>query len=126
MDLNWLAQNWVWVIVLVFAALYLLRRSGGRHEMEGMSGHGAGAGHLGRDGASAAGSSSTAVDPVSGKKMDSTHAITTYFRGQVYFFESEETRRRFEASPEEYARNAQGMSPASSETHSHHRHGGCC
>jgi YHS domain-containing protein len=48
------------------------------------------------------------TDPVCGTKVDSgSAAAQTTYEGQVYFFCSEECRRRFEHHPKESLKNAE-------------------
>lgn len=115
--MNWLTQNWVWIVVAI-GLIWMMRRGG----MPGC-----GMGHANHGGGSSGHESNTpppekagkSSDPVSGKEVDIQHAITSYYGGRVYYFESPETRQRFEASPEKYA------SPAASSAQRAHRHHGC-
>lgn len=113
--MEWLTQNWTWIVVAIGFLLLMQRgRAFGRH----------GATHGTGPGKQVAGSGAppgAALDPVSGKTLRTDGALTTVRRGQVYYFESAGTRRRFEADPEKYADHA----PAT-ETEHQHRHGGCC
>lgn len=113
--MDWLTQNWIWILVLIGAYLLFFRRR--HHGFGGTGGH---HGHDREPGPAQIGR--TATDPVSGRSLDAQHAITTYFRGRVYFFENEENRRRFEAAPEDFAKNAEGLDPARSQR-GHRRHG---
>lgn len=124
--MTWLAQNWLW-LVIGFAGFALLMRTG----CFGMMNHshaGHGGGHNERDDDRPSGSTSTATtatDPVTGKHIATASALTSLYRGHVYYFESEDSRRQFEASPDRFAR-ADVESPAKSERKSGHRRGGCC
>lgn len=121
--MEWLTQNWVWVLLAVGVLLMMSRG--------GMAGCGMG-GHAHRDserdhtsppsggeGRNAA----TSIDPVSGKLVDPQRAATSYYQGRVYYFESAETRQRFEASPERYAASATAAGERSGDGVSRHR--GC-
>ncbi|MDD3762904.1 MAG: YHS domain-containing protein [Pseudomonadota bacterium] len=44
-----------------------------------------------------------ALDPVSGNPVRTDRALTAVYGGRAYYFESEETRKRFEAEPQKYA-----------------------
>lgn len=110
--MDWISQNWIWIAVAA-GLIFFMRRGG----LAGCGmGHSHGGGHAGHD---AGRPSQLPKDPVSGKQIDTAHAVTAYYGGQVYYFESAETRQRFEASPEKYASQA----PASGQAA--HRHHGC-
>lgn len=115
--MNWLAQNWVWIVVGI-GLIWMMRRGG-------MAGCGMGHAHHG------GGSSRTepppsekeagkSTDPVSGKEVDTQHAITSYYQGQAYYFENAETRQRFEAAPEKYARKPATDGERGTRAHRHH------
>ncbi len=111
--MDWISQNWIWIAVAV-GLVFLMRRGG----LAGCGmGHSHGSGHADHG---TGGQAQKPTDPVSGMQIDAAHALTTYYGGQVYYFESAETRQRFEASPEKYASQAPatGGQPA-------HRHHGC-
>jgi YHS domain-containing protein len=109
--MDWLTQNWVWILSAI-GAVWLLGRGG--MAGCGMGGHGSHAGHGG--GTAPDGSSSgpmlsgggaamipeKAVDPVSGNDVLTARAPSAVYRGQFFFFESAENRQRFEAAPREY------------------------
>ena len=110
--MNWLSQNWIW-IVLAVVVLLMIRRGGML---------GSGIGHAHDHGSTSSDdeySSAGATDPVSGKPIDKGHASTSVYGGRVYYFESADSRQRFEASPERYARAVNERPPAA------HRHRGC-
>jgi YHS domain-containing protein len=122
--MNWLAQNWIWIALALGALLFFARR--GQHSFGrshgGTGGHGHGS-HQAPRGASGMERSDAAIDPVSGVPLATQHAITTYYRGRVYFFENEENRRRFEATPENFALDQGRDASTSSPQRSHRRHG---
>lgn len=139
--MEWISQNWIWIVVAI-AALFLLRRGHGHGGLFGGGGHGShgglggllgGLGHGGHHGgygdhaheARSEPRPGTAIDPISGKEVRTEHAITSYFRGGVYFFESPENRQRFEASPEQYAARTGAGEPVEQSSHHHHRRHGC-
>lgn len=43
------------------------------------------------------------LDPVTGNPVRTDRALTAAFGGRVYYFESEDTRKRFESDPQRYA-----------------------
>lgn len=116
--MNWVIQNWPWV-VLVLGALWLLRRwvSHGEQGRGHLRGDGAAAADLGPGGGVArvdeestaqTSAPTLAIDAVTRKDVSPEHALTSIYRGRVYYFETAESRQRFEASPEQYARPALG------------------
>jgi len=123
--MNWLTQNWVW-IVLAIGAVWLFSRGG--LAGCGMGGHGGHAGHGGgtgpvpggdpmRNPGSFAGAiPDKAVDPVSGREVLTTHAVTAVYQGRVLYFESPENRQRFEAAPQQYTSGG----PPPPQPHRHH------
>src|SRR6266545_4761048 len=101
--MNWLSQNWVWIVVGI-GLIWLMRRGGMAGCGMGHAHHGAG-GSGTQPGSPPSEKPGSSNDPVSGKGVETQHAITSYYQGHVYYFENPETRQRFEASPEKYARN---------------------
>ena len=68
-----------------------------------------------------------AVDPVSREAVRIGQALTSLYDGKVYFFSSKENRERFEAAPQQYARNVSGQPAPATPTVQHGSHGhGCC
>lgn len=111
--MDWLSQNWIW-IVLAFVVLLVIRRGG-------LAGCGIGHAHdHGSTTSRGEGSSAGTADPINGKPVDKEHALTSFYGGRLYYFESAESRQRFEASPERYARAAVNDSAPAA-----HRHRGC-
>ena len=112
--MDWLGQNWVWVLAGI-AFLVLLSRGGfghhghggigGGHGGHGGHGDGGGGGSHGPDGGGPGGSGA-AIDPVTGNAVRKDQALTSVRAGHVFYFESAETRQRFEAEPDKYAANA--------------------
>ena len=121
--MNWLAQNWVWVLIGVAVAWFLLR--GGGHSR----GHGGGFGGLlgGSGGPPAANVPEAAIDPVSGEAVRTAQALTSVYQGKIYYFASKENRDRFEAAPQEHAHKAAGHAVRPAEAAHEHprRRGGC-
>lgn len=115
--MDWLAQNWIWIVVLIGAYLLFFRHR--HHGFGSLGGHGGHAEHEDRP----APSKRAPIDPVSGRSLDAQHAITTYYQGRVYFFENEENRRRFEAAPDDFAKNTEGLDPAGRPHRGHRGHG---
>jgi YHS domain-containing protein len=60
-----------------------------------------------------------AVDPVSGREVLTTGAPTAAHKGRIFYFESAESRQRFEAAQQQYA-------PKQSPPPQQQRHRGCC
>jgi YHS domain-containing protein len=92
----------------------------------GHGGHGGGQGsgdHGDRDpgnGGQAPTGAPAAIDPVSRNPVDPARAPSSFYGGRVYYFESAETRTKFEAAPSSYA-----SSQPEQQQPSRHRHGGC-
>jgi len=129
--MEWLTQNWLFVIGAI--GVFLLMRRGGmscghsnRHHHGGDSGHDghhAGPDHEHHEQQSEsvpAGAAQQAVDPVSGKQVNPSSAVSALHHGVPVFFESRESRDRFEASPEQFP-IAQAAPPAERQR----RRGGC-
>jgi YHS domain-containing protein len=131
--MDWLGQNWVWVLAGI-AFLVLMSRGGLGHHGHGGGfggGHGGHGGHGdgqtdGSRGSSAGGGgdSGAAIDPVSGNAVRKDRALTAAHGGHVFYFESAQTRERFEAEPDKYAANATSKDTlASPAPERRHRHG---
>ncbi len=124
--MQWLEQNWLFVL-LGAGVIFFMMRGGGMGCGMGGSGHG---GHGDGQGGSPGGASphdhgpapmqaqAQAVDPVSGRPVDPSTAVSTVYRGMPVYFESRENRDQFEATPGQFAL-PQARQPQS------HRHGGC-
>lgn len=150
--MNWLAQNWVWVLVGVAIVWFAFRGGRGGHSSGhgglggllgglghgghggllggmGHGGHGAGHGdHGGQPDTRPAGSApEAAVDPVGGEAVRTAQALTSVYEGKIYYFASKENRDRFEAAPQEYAGKAAGhpVRPAEAAYERPRRRGGC-
>ena len=109
--MDWISQNWIWIVVAI-ALVFLMRRGG----LAGCGmGHSHGGGHADHD---AGRPLQNSKEPVSGKDVDTRHAVTSYYSGRVYYFENAETRQRFEASPEKYVSRA--PAPSGQPAHRHH------
>jgi YHS domain-containing protein len=91
--MEWLAQNWFW-IVLALGVFLLMQRggmgcgmAGNRRQPHEHSSHEGG----------------PPRDPVNGHPVDATHALTTIFDGRTYYFESEQSRAEFNKDPQRFA-----------------------
>jgi YHS domain-containing protein len=112
MMMQWLSQNWIW-IVLAIGVFLMMRRGGMGH------GHSHGSGeHTHRNPGSDAADRS-AKDPISGEIVNPETAVNAMYQGRVYYFASRENRDTFEASPAQYAARA----GEHDDEHRHHRHG---
>ena len=118
--MSWLAQNGIWIVVLVAVVVLLLSRRG--NQRYGMIGH-HGYGYTNRTGSGglrqridvSRSPPNSAIDPVSGNAVDTARAVTAYYSGRVFFFESEVTHHRFEADRRRMATGvseAEPMAPA--------------
>lgn len=130
--MNWLSQNWVWVVLAIGAAFYFLRGGLGGHAGGhggglgglfggmGHGGHGGGGGHGDHgeqpDLPAASDAPEAAVDPVGGEAVRTAQALTSVYQGKIYYFASKENRDRFEAAPQEYAHKAAGHPVHSAES----------
>lgn len=133
-----LNQNWLWIGLALGAMVYFMFGGRGRfgHGGHGGFGHG-GFGHGGfghgehheRDGRATPSDQAPAavIDAVSGAAVRSADALTSVYRGQVYYFSSKDNRDRFEAAPDEFAAKAAGSSASSGEPSPspRRRHHGC-
>lgn len=133
-----ITQNWFWIVLVVGVIAYFMFGSGrggfghgGGHGGTGLGGFGGHGGHGGggRDERSntTAQPPEAVIDAVSGAAVRATDALTSVYRGQVYYFASKESRDRFEASPEEFAAKVAGSvaSPGAPSQRSHGRGHGC-
>ncbi|MDE2119213.1 MAG: hypothetical protein KGJ64_00825 [Betaproteobacteria bacterium] len=122
--MQWLEQNWLFVLLGAGVIFFMMRSGGMGCGMGGSMGGGMRRGQGGSaDGASShdhgqAPMPAQAIDPVSGRPVDPSTAISTVYRGLPVYFESRENRDRFEAAPGQFALT-QAQMPQS------HRHGGC-
>jgi YHS domain-containing protein len=123
--MNWLSQNWYWVLLAIGVAVYFLRGGLGRHAgghgghgrhgggpgglLGGGMGHGDGRAHGGgqsphrdeepRNSRAPSDAPEAVVDPVSGEAVRTGQPLTSLYAGKVYYFASSENRDRFEAMP---------------------------
>lgn len=134
--MNFLSQNWWWILLVIGVFLLFSRRGhglggfghghhgyqtspGGYREDRDHSEHSA-SGHSIRP--------AVATDPVTHKDVPTTQAVTSVYQGRIYYFENADSRQRFEAAPDQYAR--EGLSyPVASEARTverpRRRRGGC-
>lgn len=139
-----ITQNWFWIVLVLGVIGYFMFGSGRRgfgHGGTGLGGfglgghgHGGFGGHGGHGGAGWDERSNTTaqppaavIDAVSGAAVRAADALTSVYRGQVYYFASKENRDRFEASPEEFAAKVAGSvaNPGATSRPSHGRRHGC-
>lgn len=112
--MDWLSQNWSSLLLFAVVLAFLARRGGLG------CGMGAGGPRRGADPGTER-KEAAPVDPVSGQAVSPETALTSAYRGCIYYFGTKENRETFEADPERYARADHGHEPS-------HRHGGhgCC
>ena len=112
--MDWSSGNWLWVLVAIAAVWFFMRRGLHGHGMGGHGGHHGGTGNAdhGHGGSAAPGQDApprsaagpeAALDPVSGNPVRTDRALTAVFGGRAYYFESDDTRKRFEAESQKYA-----------------------
>jgi len=119
----WLTQNWIWIVLAVLVFVMLRRGGMGCGPRHAHQGH-AHQGHADNISSRPQMPDRAAVhlDPVTGNAARTSPPITSYFGDRPYYFESSESREKFEASPEKYV----GAAPAPNAPSSgHHRHRGC-
>lgn len=112
--MEWLGQNWVFILLVVGAILWMSRMSRG-----GMGcGHGGGGhSHGGHGEGGHPPEAGPNIDPVNGQAVDPQTAVTSVYQGRTYYFATRENRDRFEAAPEQYAVKPQ---------EGHGQRHGCC
>lgn len=110
----WLAQNWIWIL-LVVGFFFMMRRGGCGGGTNRQDRHGGDTQHSTEKDESAA----TAIDPVNNATLDTAVALTSVYRGKTYYFASAENRAIFEAKPEQYA----GPDQHDMQQHKSHHHG---
>lgn len=117
--MEWLTQNWIWLLVLG-GAFFMMRRGGMGC---GMAGHSSHTEHnvQGSDPSPRA-DTAAPTDPVSGQAVDQGTAVSSVYRGRIYYFASRESRDCFEQAPDRYATAGAAVGPEA-EGHQQHRHG---
>lgn len=132
--MEWLSQNWLWLVLLV-GAYFLMSRTGmGCCGISHSHDHGhASGGH----GSGAHGGSEEKrmdvvklFDPVSQQMLPAATAIASVHQGHVYYFEDRANRDAFESEPERYLDGAPpiGQKIAADVAQEKNTHGahGCC
>ena len=146
--MDWLSQNWIWVLVAIGAGIFFFR-GGHRSHAGGLGGSLGGLlggmGHGGHEGHGGSGSSrhgghgeqpdrsttsnapEATIDPVNGEPVRTDKALTSLYQGKIYYFASKENRDRFEAAPQEYAQKAAGhpVGPVEAANERPRRRHGC-
>ena len=128
--MGWLAQNWFW-LALGIGVIFMMRRGAfghyaGGHAGRGHGAHGAHGAQPARRATSTPNTPGATIDPVNGKPVRTGKALTTLYRGSIYYFASRENRDRFEAAPQEYAPRFAGRGLDSGGTADHQtRRRGC-
>ncbi len=117
--MEWLLQNWIWIVVLVaaFFAMRRIRHNGGRHPGIHRHHHGSGK----RDG-------TRPIDPVSHLPVAvSDNPISTLYGGRTYYFETQANLDAFESDPGKYftGSSAAGGLVESEQNHRQPRRHGC-
>jgi YHS domain-containing protein len=104
-EMDWLTQNWIYLVMLAAVVLFMARR--------GVMGSAMGT-HHGQPP-----QADERIDPVGGEQVPPGVSIVAAYQGRRYYFVSRENRERFEAAPHRYA-------PVPHAQHSRDgRHGHC-
>lgn len=112
--MQWFAQNWIWII-LIIGFFFLMRRGGCGGGMNRHDHHDGDAQHSAEENKPAI----SAIDPVNNATLDTAVALTSVYRGKTYYFASAENRAIFEAKPEQYV----GSDQSDAHQHKTHHHG---
>jgi YHS domain-containing protein len=136
--MQYLTQNWTWVLIAAAALVFFFLRRGRR---SGSSDSGLGGLGKGDDGhyqhhdhedavrpeAPSLHPPEAVIDPVNGSAVRTAGACTSVYLGKAYYFASKENRDRFEAAPQDYAAKVQGVEVEDHENadRPHRRHHGC-
>ncbi len=138
--MDWLSQNWIWIVVAV-GGFFLISRMGMGMGM-GMGGCGMGHSHGhdhasgGHDSAAKSGANGKAADtvklfdPVSQHMLPTATETATVHQGRIYYFEDRANRDAFETEPEKYLAGAPAIgqeiaSTAAHDKQAHRSHGYC-
>lgn len=124
--MDWLSQNWIWIVLAVGAFFFMTRMGGG-------CGMGRSAGHHhhdeGRGSVPPSGGDShrTTFDPVSRRSVEASGGtISSIYHGRAFYFENRENRDLFESDPEKYLAGAAGEPVEGEHEYAgehRHRHG---
>ena len=128
--MDWLSENWTWIVLLA-GGYFLISRMGIGRAMGHSYGHNHAAGHDHRDEEyDHPGDASEAFDPVSLNPVPTATGFASIHHGQVYQFEDRVNRDAFEAEPEKYLSSlpisAQHAEAANHPKHHAHKGHGCC
>ena len=129
--MNWLSQNWGWIVLLVGGYLLMSRMGiggcgmgmGHSHSHDHAGGHGSGT----EDEHGRATDPVELVDPVSRHVLPAETAIASVHQGHVYYFEDRGNRDAFESDPDKYLAGVQlrAKRTESAGRNAHQGHG-CC
>lgn len=116
--MQWLTQNWIWIVFII--GIFLLMRRGGM-------GCGMGGGHSGHGSQRQSPGDqehdhkppNALKDAITGEVVAAETALTSAYQGRIYYFASREHRDQFEAAPAQYASSSHDEDGG----HRHHRHG---
>lgn len=122
--MGWITENWIW-LALGIVVLFLMRRGGLGHFAGDHAGYGSGGQGLQPDRGAPPTAPASTIDSVSGKPVRADKALTTLYRGAIYYFASSKNRDRFEAAPQEYAQKAVGQHMRRAGTADSDRRHGC-
>ena len=114
--MQWLAQNWIWILLIV--GFFFMMRRGGCGMGGGMKSHEHHGGDM-QHGTDENKPAATTIDPVNKATLDTAVALTSVYRGKIYYFASAENRAIFEADPVQYA----GSDQPDAQQHKTHHHG---
>ena len=108
-------QSLIYFLVVAALFLFMMRFGCGAHVM----GHGH---HHGRSSRSGDGGQppARATDPICGMTVETASAKSSFYQGQAYYFCSTACRDKFEASPQAFAKGAEGSSQMKEMEHGGH------
>jgi YHS domain-containing protein len=130
--MDWLLQNWLWIVVLV-GAYFMMSRMGMGCGMGHSHGHGHSRGHGSgtNSGSNEKGMGTIELfDPVSQHMLAAATPIASVHQGHIYYFEDRANRDAFESEPEKYLAGApaigQEIGASAAPANQTHRSHGCC
>jgi YHS domain-containing protein len=131
--MEWLSQNWLWIVFLV-GGYFLMSRMGMGCGMGHSHGHNHASGGHGNSAHNGARDHTAEpvklFDPVSQHMLPAETAIASVHQGQVYYFEDRANRDAFESEPEKYLAGApaigQTIAASVAPANQTHRSHGCC